>query len=143
MQTTDRDVLRDAIRRVLTDDLGKGPARSITVDVWRQISVQLAPVIGERGVEVLLGRALHVTSAAFPWSASARGHGSGAGSLGAFVARLEARDANATAEASQALLATFTELLASLIGASLSERLLAPVWTSSSPSPTPRAEKQS
>ena len=141
MQTTDRDVLRDAIRRILTDNLRKGPARAITVDVWRQVSIQLAPVIGEQGVEVLLGRALHVTSAAFPWSASARGPGSGADSLGAFVARLEARDANATAEASQALLATFTELLASLIGASLCERLLAPVWTP--PSRAPRSEKES
>jgi hypothetical protein len=37
------------------------------------------------------------------------------------------------AEASAALLATFTELLATLIGAPLTDRLLDPVWTASAP----------
>lgn len=125
-------LLREAIRRFVAfdSDSRRGPAAATTSDVWHQITVQLAAVIGEQGVEVLLRRALHVTSRAFPWSASKREPGSGSASLGAFIARLEARDLSATAEATQALLTTFTELLASLIGASLCERLLAPVWTS-------------
>jgi hypothetical protein len=89
----------------------------------------LAPLIGERGVDVLLGRALLVTSNAYPWLARHGGPGHDE-PLAAFLARLEAHDVSAAAEATHALLVTFTELLADLIGAPLTKRLLAPVWAS-------------
>lgn len=126
MPTTDTDLLREALRGALTRDARRGLAAVDTPDVWAQLVAHLAPVIGERGVEVLFGRAVHVASLKFPWSTTAND----AGPPGAFAARLEAREASAVSEASEVVLATFTELLASLIGASLSERLLAPVRSS-------------
>jgi hypothetical protein len=51
---------------------------------------------------------------------------------------LEAMDPMVGAAGGFALLATFTELLATLIGESLTERLLDPVWTP----PKPAAEQE-
>ena len=130
--TTNSDLLREAIRRTLANRAGSAPdARAVaegTLSIWSQVAAQLVPVNGARGVEVLFSRSLHLTSAAFPWLAIARNSGDSVGSLASFTARLEAREAAAAAEASHALLVTFTELLATLIGESLTQRLLSPVW---------------
>jgi len=48
------------------------------------------------------------------------------------MACLAAQQTAAAAEAAGALLLTFAELLATLIGESLTERLLAPVWARAS-----------
>ena len=138
MQTTERDLLREAIRKALSHRAGDAPSARVVVGVtWDHVAAQLAPVIGQRGVDALLGRALHLTSKTFPWPFMAEGRGRVAEPLATFLARLEAREASATAEASRALLMTFTDLLGNLIGAPLSERLLAPVWAS-----LPRAPRQ-
>ncbi|MEJ1962285.1 MAG: hypothetical protein WDO56_12345 [Gammaproteobacteria bacterium] len=89
---------------------------------------RLAPVIGARGVDVLFRRALHLTSTAFPWLQLARDHEGGIAVLESVTMRLAGQEASSAAEASHALLVTFTELLATLIGETLTERLLGPVW---------------
>ncbi|TVR67501.1 MAG: hypothetical protein EA420_00450 [Candidatus Competibacteraceae bacterium] len=100
---------------------------------------RLAPVIGVRGVDALFGRSLHVTSKTFPWLAMAGNDGSSAALLTGLKVRLAGQEPAAVAEASAVLLGNFTELLTTLIGASLTERLLAPVWL---PSP-PESEQES
>ena len=137
----DSDLRREAIRATLAHRAGDSPDASAvaeaTIGTWHQVSARLAPVIGARGVDVLFRRALHLTSTAFPWLATAGEHGDGAGSIANFRARLETRETAAAAEASHALLVTFTELLATLIGSSLTERLLGSIWT-----PPPPASEQ-
>jgi hypothetical protein len=100
------------------------------------MAAQLAPVIGARGVDALFIRSLHLTSATFPWLASAQSDRPGVAPLAGLKALLETRDSTAATEASHTLLVTFTELLASLIGAPLTERLLDPIWV-----PTPAASE--
>jgi hypothetical protein len=96
------------------------------------VAAQLAPVIGARGFEVLFGRAVHMTSTTFPWL-SVDGNRSGSASqLSSLAECLARRDSATAAEASYALFLTFTELLTTLIGESLTTRLLAPVWASPS-----------
>ena len=105
---------------------------SATAATWRLVAAQLAPVIGARGFEVLFGRALHMTGTTFPWlevGANRGGSGSPLPSLEGCLAR---QDPATAAEASHALLLKFTELLTTLIGESLTTRLLAPVWASPS-----------
>ena len=94
---------------------------------------RLAPVIGARGVDALFSRSLHVTSKTFPWLAMAGNDGNSAALLASLKVRLAGQETAAAAEASDALLVNFTELLATLIGESLTERLLAPVWLPPSP----------
>lgn len=126
------DLAREAIRLTLTQHAGAVPdARAVaeaTLVIWGQVASQLTPVIGARGVDALFSRSLHLTSAAFPWLAVPGEQGRPAAQRAGLKARLAGREADAATAAGSALLATFTELLASLIGESLSGRLLGPVW---------------
>lgn len=99
-----------------------------TSETWLLICAKLKPVIGGKGVDALLRRALYLNSALFPWLAipdERVDHES-------FPARIRmlfaGRDLFAATQASSSLLIAFTELLATLIGNSLSRQLLAPVW---------------
>lgn len=137
MLTSDGGLRRAAIRRKLSPAAECGSDADcvveITIDTWRQVGDQLTPVIGARGVEVLFKRALHVASRDYPWLARTGEGGDAAAPSAVLGARLEARDPATAAEASYALLVTFTELLASMIGGSLTDRLLDPVWAPPSP----------
>lgn len=122
-------------RKMICDKLaeyaGKTPDASAiaaaTVTLWRQVAARLTPVIGTRGVDVLLDRSLHLTSGSFPWldSGADRGRTSMVDDI---KACLERQETAAAAVASCELLTAFCELLANLIGHSLTDRLLRPVW---------------
>lgn len=143
MSTTNHDRHHAAIRGTLARSAGDSPDASAiaeaTLNTWRRMADRLAPVIGVRGVDALFGRSLHVTSKTFPWLAMAGNDGSSAALLTGLKVRLAGQEPAAVAEASAVLLGNFTELLTTLIGASLTERLLAPVWL---PSP-PESEQES
>jgi hypothetical protein len=133
---------RDAIRATLTQRAGVDPdAGSIaqaTLDTWQQVAERLVPVIGARGVDALLGRTLHLTNKALPWLAMTGNDGGSAALLVSLKTRLAGGETTAAAEAGHALLATFADLLTTLIGESLTDRLLAPVWVAPSPDPLPK-----
>ena len=132
MPITDSDLCREAIRRTLRQRAGDSPdaiaiARASS-EIWLQMSAQLTPVIGGNGVEAILQRSLYLTSAAFPWLASSDEH-IGHESLPERISTcLAGCEPVVAAQASSSLLITFTELLATLIGNSLTMRLLGPVW---------------
>jgi hypothetical protein len=132
MPTGDSQLLRETIRRTMQQHAGSFPeANAIseaTATTWRLVEAQLVPVIGTRGLDVLFRRALQQTTTTFPWLAAAADRGGSAGPLPSLMACLAAQHAATSAEAAYALLLTFAELLATLIGESLTERLLAPVW---------------
>ena len=98
------------------------------ISTWRQVDGLLAPVIGTQGVDVIFRRALYLTSKTFPWLASGEEYRDGAVLLASLKARLESRCADDIAEAVYLLLVCFTELLTTLIGESLTELVLAPIW---------------
>jgi hypothetical protein len=137
MITSDGSLRRAAIRRTLSPVAECGSDADcvveITIDTWRQLAGHLTPVIGARGVDVLFKRSLHVTSRDYPWLARAGEGGDVAAQSAVLRARFEARDPATAVAASYALLVTFTELLAGMIGGSLTDRLLDPVWAPPSP----------
>ncbi len=104
-----------------------------TLDTWYQVATRLEPVIGARGVDVLFRRSLHLTCNALPWLEIVEDHGDSSALLASLKARLASREPDAAAEAGYTLLVTFIELLATLIGESLTQRLLGPVWELSLP----------
>jgi hypothetical protein len=132
MPTGDGNLLREAIRKTLALRAGRLPDADTTAEAtaatWRLVTVQLAPVIGARGLDALFSRALHQTSAAFPWLAVAVDRGGSASPLPSLMVCLAGQHTSTAAEASYTLFLTFSELLAKLIGESLTTRLLAPVW---------------
>lgn len=136
MLTSDGDWRRDAIRRTLLS-LGSGTeakgVTEITCSTWHRVADQLTPVIGARGVDVLFKRSLHLTSTDFPWLVSSGDGGDLAALMNVIKTRFAVRDPATVAAASYALLVTFTELLAGMIGGALTDRLLDPVWAPPSP----------
>jgi hypothetical protein len=124
--------LRETIRTTLARHAGSLPGTNAASDAaaatWRLVELQLVPVIGTRGLDVLFRRALHQTTTAFPWLAAAVDRGGSASPLPSLMACLATQHTATATEAASALLLTFAELLATLIGESLTERLLAPVW---------------
>jgi hypothetical protein len=106
-----------------------------TLVLWQRIATQLEPVIGARGVDALFGRALHLAGKAHPCLAPDGLRGSSAAALEQVQQQLSAQGDELAREASLSLLAGFSDLLASLVGDSLTERLLRPAWE-----PTPKNE---
>jgi hypothetical protein len=145
MPTADSKLLRDAIRAALARHAGHVPDAHTTAEAmaatWRLVAVQLAPVIGARGLDVLFSRALQQTTAAFPWLAVAVDRGGSDSPLPSLMLCLAGQHTVTAEEASYTLLLTFTNLLSTLIGEPLTERLLAPVWAR--PSPSSRQETAS
>jgi hypothetical protein len=137
MATTDSKPFQKAIRRTLTHHAGNAPdARAVgeaTLITWHLMSARLAPVIGAKGVDILFSRSLHLTSSTFRWLAIGENNGNSADLQAILLARLACRETDSAAEASYALLVTFTELLATMIGETLTERLLLSAWVPPSP----------
>ena len=128
------EALRKAMEHQAEGALDAGAVANTTIQTLREVNIILTPVIGEVGVNVLFKRALHLTSRTFPWLAVAENHRDTSDFLASFGERLAGRDTNESVEASSALLAGFTELLANLIGDSLVETLLDSVSASLAPS---------
>ena len=92
------------------------------------ITAVLAPVIGRGGVDALFKRSLHLTGRSHPWLAQASKGVLTAVDL-AGVKTLFAEQSSADAAAGGGLLLqTFHDLLSRLIGPSLTERLLGPIF---------------
>lgn len=140
--TTNRELWREAIRITLAHRAGDTPDASAiaeaTASTWHQVAALLTPVIGERGVDVIFTRALSLTSKAFPWLAIGEEHGDSAALLVGLKVQLAGRDTATAAEAGCTLMVTFIELLTTLIGKSLTERLVSSVWAS----PLPPSEQE-
>ena len=100
----------------------------MAVLIWRDAGIALSPIIGQTGVAALFKRSIHLTRSAHPCLATVLEDTTQPDELAALQAVL-AQQISATAVAANiALLQNFQDLLTSLIGLSLTERLLRPVW---------------
>ena len=98
------------------------------VDLWAQIDGALNPIIGHRGFAALYHRSLKLCSRQHVWLAeelSSPMAPADTALLHAALARQTAAEATAGAAA---LFQTFRDLLASLVGAGLTDQLFQPVW---------------
>ena len=91
---------------------------------WRAIDAALSPVIGQRGVVMLYQRSVHRASAPAPCLQVLRDEAMLLGDFGPLQALFTALPITEAIAANDNLLQTFYDLLASLIGPLLTERLL-------------------
>jgi hypothetical protein len=98
---------------------------------WRAIESALAPIIGNRGVAALYRRSLHLASSSHPWLAELREGDPTTIDLGALKSLLEQQTGVIAALGGNAVVQTFYQLVGSLLGPSLTERLLRSVWADS------------
>ena len=105
------------------------------IAIWDEIDDALTPIVGPLGMVALYRRSLHLAAAHHPWLAG-RDEGVLTDTDPAVLKSVLARRSSADAAAGgSAFLNTFHELLASLIGPSLTERLLRSVWDNPSSGP--------
>jgi hypothetical protein len=112
-----------------------GQVADTMVSTWQAINAALSPIIGQRGVAVLYKRSLHLTGHAHPWLANMQEDSQDTMDLVALKSAFAQQSSTHAAAAGGAFLQTFHELLSSLIGLSLTERLLRPVWAPFSSGP--------
>jgi hypothetical protein len=137
MSTANSESRREMIRKKLAQCAGNASdanrIAAAMVALRLQISARLAPVIGARGVDVLFSRAVYLCARSFSWLGVAGDRARGTNSVDDISARIERQGAAVAAAASCEFLYTFTVLLATLIGDSLTDRLLGPVWAPALP----------
>jgi hypothetical protein len=106
-----------------------GQAADATLAAWGSIDRALQPIFGKNGVAGLYRRSLHLAAAEHPWLETDRPGGENrdidVDALRAALAQQSTADAKAGAAA---FLRHFDALLSSLVGPSLTARLLRPVW---------------
>ncbi len=100
--------------------------------IWIEIDDALTPIVGPQGLVALYRRTVHLAAAQYPWLAG-RDEGVLTDTDPAVLKSVLAQRSSAEAAAGgSAFLHIFHELLASLIGPSLTARLLRSVWESPS-----------
>jgi hypothetical protein len=125
-----------AVRKLVATDPAS-PAAADGVQACEQLSQHLARIIGETGVRTLLVRSTVLTSATFPWLASAIASAASADSQWAALrVAMSHQDPDTASEALVGLLSTFIDLLGRLIGDALLARLLDMLWPELFPPPT-------
>jgi hypothetical protein len=91
---------------------------------WRRIAQHLCPLIGESGFCALFGRAVHVIGPEHAWLAPQQPCRAPEQLFTSLEERMALVDGARAAAANAALLRTFAQLLATLIGERLTQRLL-------------------
>jgi len=105
------------------------------LQLWHRIAQELSPLVGESGFCALFGRAVHVVGPEHAWLAQNPPSRSVAQLFASLEEGLAGIDAAHAAAANDALLRTFSELLAALIGERLTQRLLATATAIAEPAP--------
>ena len=100
-----------------------------TVFVWERVALQLAPVIGSEGVRALYARSLHLVRSQFPWLSQADQTMRTDSPFANLKPGFSGRNGDDAIAAAIGMFVTFTTVLTTLIGTSLTSRLLAPVLT--------------
>ena len=108
-----------------------------TVAAWQAIDSALAPIIGQRGVAALYKRSLHLNRPLRPCLNAAIETTEARLGLAALKLVLAQQSAIEAAAIGAELLQTVHELLTTLVGPSLTERLLRSVWIEFLSAPPP------
>ena len=93
------------------------------IEMWEAVARALVPLIGEKGFSILFARCVHLNRTAYPWLALGR-VGPGPERFAGLSNILEGRSGADALAASRALLVTFHDALAVLIGAPLTDGML-------------------
>lgn len=102
------------------------------VSKWKEIDTALTPILGQQGVAALYKRSLYLTSPVYPWLAGTHEGVVNAMDLTTLEAVFAQQSSAVAASGGDLLLQTFYEVLTSLVGPSLTERLLRSIWANSS-----------
>lgn len=108
-----------------------GAIIDVSISLWESLALELIAIIGEDGFQSLYARSAHLNSVAFPWLLLDHVTQISTSRFAGLQISLEKRNLTAPAEvneASKALLITFVDILALLIGDPLTTSILQSAW---------------
>jgi hypothetical protein len=120
-----------ALGRRLGDDPGVATLVRSVASIWSEIDASLSPVLGSRGVAMLYKRSLVLAGATHGWLPRVDEALPVTVDLAPLHAALMQQGNTVALDGGSAFLRTFYELLSSLVGPSLTERLLRSIWDNS------------
>jgi hypothetical protein len=123
---------RNLVQQMLVDRAGPSPdaaaLSAATAQVYDQAAQELNPLIGEHGVNALAERSLHLMRREFTWLTAKDVLTPEVSPIAQLRLDLERQAPPVALAAGAALIATFTELLSTFLGARLTKHLLGQAW---------------
>lgn len=101
---------------------------AMTVQLWVQLTLELVPIIGSGGFNSLYTRTVHLTRVDFPWLTNDQPPPAPDLLFIRLSSCLEQQSVTQASEASVRLLMTFLDILATLIGESMTDTIIRSVW---------------
>lgn len=98
------------------------------IERWEQMASAIISIVGEAGFESLYARSVYLTQSTFPWLMAADMPSAATHRFAALKESLDGQNTACAHAANQLLLITLTGILASLIGAQLTTRILGSAW---------------
>jgi hypothetical protein len=102
--------------------------QDVTIHLWERLAFELVAIIGEGGFQSLYARSVHLSRVDYPWMELNHPSQQSASRFAGLQVSLEGRDITEASEAGTALLSTFIDILASLIGETLTNSILCSAW---------------
>jgi hypothetical protein len=128
MQSQERDRIAAFLEGAVSAGASSGEVAEIVETTFRRIDEALAPIVGKRGMAALYKRSLHLAKPLHPWLPVGAEGTAAEMDVAALTAALAMQTSADAAAAGTRLLQCFRALLITLIGESLTERLLRPAW---------------
>lgn len=131
--------IAEALVGLLEGQVDGAQIAGVIVRTWVDIDGALSPVLGKRGVAALYKRSLHLSGSAHGWLSDIQVGPITAIDFEVLQKAFADQSNSEAASAATAMLRAFCDLLVSLVGISLTGRLLSPVLTHFHAGHTPKA----
>lgn len=136
MQSQERDRIAAFLERAVLSGASSEDIAALVATTFQGVDHALSPIVGQRGMAALYKRSLHLCRPICEWLPIVSEESSV--DVAALTAALAERTSAEAAAAGARLLESFRALLTTLIGESLTERLLRPVWATFMSGPSAR-----
>ena len=120
--------LGDAMTRLASEGADAAQIADVAVRTWQDINSALVPIVGQHGSSALHDRSRHMASGSHTWLSQVHEDPNRPGEFAALRASLLRQSSITAAAATHAQLRAFRDVLARLVGESLTENLLRGVW---------------
>jgi hypothetical protein len=136
MHSQERDRIAAFLESAVSGGASSEEVAALVATTFQAIDRALAPIVGQRGMAALYKRSLHLCRPIHEWLPIVGDESSV--DVAALTVALAERTSADAASAGTRLLESFRVLLTTLIGESLTERLLRPVWATFMSGPSAR-----
>lgn len=126
------DTIASALSQLAASGAGADRVAALAAEKMHAIHLVLAPIIGNRGVSALYRRSLFLIARDASWASFLQGEEGANNDYAALQSAIAQQPSSDALKITEALFTTLYTVLVSLIGAELTERLLHPMFDSSS-----------